>query len=365
MNEKDVHVAEKSEPQYELKRVAQHLFKMIPGGRYYVIVRKRGVVFRQSLKTSDRQLADKKLKEILEKLERTKLGSKRLLFNDLFELWRDTWFAARDLKPSSRKDRLLHVGCIYRKWPALKDMPIRDITLTMCEQWFAGRKQEVSPYRINGEMITLRMIFTFAVREGFIMDNPARGLRPAKLPRTQIKAPTRNDVVKVVQRLRSRKDDETANFVELLGYSGMRKNEACSILWEDVDFDKGWFRVTGGEKGTKNRQIRYVPLFPNMRTLLERIKSSKGQVSPQERVINIRECRKGVASACQQIGVNRFNLHSLRHWFTSNAIENGVDFKVISNWIGHSDGGILVAKTYGHLRQTFSEAMAAKMIFSA
>jgi hypothetical protein len=29
--------------------------------------------------------------------------------------------------------------------------------------------------------------------------------------------------------------------------------------------------------------------------------------------------------------------------------EAGVDFKVIVGWIGHKDGGVLVAKTYGHL----------------
>lgn len=33
--------------------------------------------------------------------------------------------------------------------------------------------------------------------------------------------------------------------------------------------------------------------------------------------------------------------------------------------LGHKDGGVLVAKTYGHLRDTHSHEMAKRMTFSA
>jgi site-specific recombinase XerD len=53
----------------------------------------------------------------------------------------------------------------------------------------------------------------------------------------------------------------------------------------------------------------------------------------------------------------------LRHFFCSNAIEAGVDFKAIAGWLGHKDGGVLAAKTYGHLRNEHSAAMAQRMTF--
>ena len=43
------------------------------------------------------------------------------------------------------------------------------------------------------------------------------------------------------------------------------------------------------------------------------------------------------------------------------AIEKGVDFKTIAAWVGHKDGGVLVAQTYGHLRDTHSKEMAKLM----
>ena len=55
----------------------------------------------------------------------------------------------------------------------------------------------------------------------------------------------------------------------------------------------------------------------------------------------------------------------MRHFFCSNAIEAGIDFKVIAGWLGHKDGGYLVAKTYGHLRDAHSFEMAKRMTFSA
>jgi len=53
---------------------------------------------------------------------------------------------------------------------------------------------------------------------------------------------------------------------------------------------------------------------------------------------------------------------ALRPCFITRAIELGVDFKTISSWQGHQDGGVLIAKTYSHLRNEHSENMAKKLI---
>jgi len=60
-----------------------------------------------------------------------------------------------------------------------------------------------------------------------------------------------------------------------------------------------------------------------------------------------------------------YSHHDFRHFFVSNAIEEGIDFKTIAAWVGHQDGGLLVARTYGHLRPIHSENMAQRMTFTA
>jgi integrase len=51
----------------------------------------------------------------------------------------------------------------------------------------------------------------------------------------------------------------------------------------------------------------------------------------------------------------------MRHLFATSCIESGVDIPTVSRWLGHSDGGNLAMKTYGHLRQEHSDAQAAKV----
>ena len=160
------------------------------------------------------------------------------------------------------------------------------------------------------------------------------------------------------------KAKHAADLVQLLAYSGMRVGEATSLRWHDVDFPKNFFTVTGGDTGTKNSETRTVPLFPAMQKFLERL-LREHERHIRERVIPIDNAKKALATACRKAELPRFTHHSLRHFFVSNAIEKGIDFKVIASWVGHRDGGILVAKTYGHLRDHHSAQMARLMTLSA
>ena len=83
------------------------------------------------------------------------------------------------------------------------------------------------------------------------------------------------------------------------------------------------------------------------------------------RLYSILCARLQLMRACERLGLPRFGHHAMRHFFCSNAIEAGCDFKVIAEWLGHKDGGVLVAKTYGHLRNEHSAAMALRITFDA
>jgi len=135
-----------------------------------------------------------------------------------------------------------------------------------------------------------------------------------------------------------------ANLIELLACSGMRLAEATNLHWDEIDFDRGCFTVTGGEYGTKNHETRTVPLFPAMRQLLERIKA-EGLTPTNGPVTPIKGARTLMANAGRKAALPCFTHHSMRHYFCSNAIETGIDFKVIAGWMGHKNGGVLVAKT--------------------
>ena len=53
--------------------------------------------------------------------------------------------------------------------------------------------------------------------------------------------------------------------------------------------------------------------------------------------------------------------HLLRHYFVSKCVMEGLDYMTIARWVGHTDGGILIGKVYGHLNNEHLVSQAAKL----
>src|SRR5207244_8378852 len=102
-----------------------------------------------------------------------------------------------------------------------------------------------------------------------------------------------------------------------------------------------------------------------LRRLIESIRERKRPFSDDALIFDIHNARLQLMRACERLGFLRFGHHTMRHFFCSNAIEAGCDFKVIAEWLGHKDGGVLVSMTYGHLRSEHSAAMAKRITFDA
>src|SRR5258707_742224 len=88
-----------------------------------------------------------------------------------------------------------------------------------------------------------------------------------------------------------------------------------------------------------------------------------GNQTQEDRGNGLSECQKSLTRGCKLIGIHRLTHHSLRHLFASVCIESGLDMQTLSKWLGHSDGGVLAQKVYGHLCQQHSQSMAAKVTF--
>lgn len=71
--------------------------------------------------------------------------------------------------------------------------------------------------------------------------------------------------------------------------------------------------------------------------------------------------RSGLAKACGRAGVRRLTHHDFRHLFITRCIESGVDVPTVARWVGHRDGGALLAKRYFHLLDVHSQTMAARV----
>ena len=145
----------------------------------------------------------------------------------------------------------------------------------------------------------------------------------------------------------------------------MRLREATALRWRDVNFSAGVFTVTGGEVGTKNHEQRTVPLSVEMLALLTRIKRGRGTVAPDAFVVEVANARRCLDTVCRKLGFPHWHNHSLRHYFTTCAVESGVDIPTIAKWTGHKDGGALLMKRYAHLQQAHSVEQMKRVSFTA
>ncbi len=345
--------------QMSYTRVAECLFRNDSSGVYYALVKKSGKQIRRSLKTDDRKLAERRLADFREQVERLDLGqgNSRLTFDDIATRWLDSLRA--HLKPSSARRREISIKQLR---PAFGTLPVRGITRLQCEDWAKHRSPQIAASTFNNERETLRSVLEYAQREGLTLDNPAKVIVRRRLGKVSIVIPSREQFATVIATLRGLdvRYWQGADLLELLAYSGMRKGEANAFKWADVDFERGSFSVTGGETGTKNHEVRVVPLFPVLRAFLERLQAQAPRESGSL-VVPIGNAKKGLEAACKINAFPHFTHHCMRHFFVSNALEKGVDFKTIAAWVGHKDGGLLVAKTYGHLRDTHSYEMAKRI----
>jgi len=173
--------------------------------------------------------------------------------------------------------------------------------------------------------------------------------------------PSGEDIQKVIGEIRSQKlrhSEEAANFVAFLSLSGLRLAEAAAVVWGDITGD--WLTVTGGKKLTKNRRTRKGPIIPPMKALLDAMRAGDSP-SPATPLFTLKSPHNALRNACKRLDLAHMHPHMLRHHFATCAIESDVDIPTVSRWLGHSDGGVLCMKTYGHLRDDHSLRMAKRM----
>jgi integrase len=106
--------------------------------------------------------------------------------------------------------------------------------------------------------------------------------------------------------------------------------------------------------------IRYVPVMDALAKLLKRLKKRPHQHG--DKIARVSECRGTMQRACTELKLPRkIDHHDLRHTFATRCVAAGVPIPVVSDWLGHKDGGVLLLKTYRHEDKAVSQNWAKKV----
>jgi len=348
-----------------------NLLQYVSSGVYYGRIKVNGKLIRQSLETTVWTTAKLRLADFLKKNQEARGRIEAPLFKEAVERFKRELEADSSLKPQSKQYRLWCLQKIEKTWPELWELRLDEITESACKEWGAKLIKEIACHYYNNTVGTLRQVLQTGIKMhrdngGGTLDNPAADLKRTKVKQKELQLPEASQFKKLVENLRKGSGGwgpRIGDLVEFLAYSGLRiQSEALWVEWQDIDWERKEIIVRGHpDTGTKNGEIRRVPLISNMERLLKKMKN--GEKAPAGKVLEVNRCNEALERACGELGISRISHHDLRHLFATRCIESGVDIPTVARWLGHKDGGALAMRTYGHLRNEHSQAMAKKVKF--
>ena len=387
----------------------QYLLRHQKSGKFYGRWKVGGKQIWRALKTDVYEVAEKRLNEETGKIlglrqnsksrQRVEAGSAYMV--DLIEEYKRRILLNADLKESSKESRLVALKKLLKTWPELGDPELKlkpsQIGHDAVVEWANRFKNEGTGFvppgaktaikgnsatSVNRAIDTLRRLMDIAIERGAIHTNPvaikpAEGRLKKKVTRTRIEIPSAVNLQRLFVAIESNGavggwGIEAADFCRFLAFSGCRVGEVSTVTWASVDWDRKQLRVRGYKTETSDRTI---PLFPELEALLKKVterrkkaalysQDGKPMVEAKDPLFRLKECQKSIDRACEKLGIARITHHDFRHAFATACIEAGVDIPTVAGWLGHSDGGALAMKVYGHLRQEHSQAAAQKVRFS-
>lgn len=226
----------------------------------------------------------------------------------------------------------------------------------------------LSPHSRNLRLYALRSMLRMAFHDKRIARFPFTGIKKEKHTPEKKDIPAVADIEKYVETAIvecPKSGKQFADYLHLLMFSGARETEALSLQWGDIYFGK---RQMQFHRNTKFGKARWLDFNPKLEALLKDMEGRRDKStdwlfpSPRPnqqggRIINFRRTLEKVREI---VGVYLSD-HYLRHYFTSQAVMAEVDRIVLAKWLGHEDGGKLIAKVYGHLSNKYEQDQAKKL----
>jgi integrase len=345
-----------------------NLLQYCSTGLYFARVKVNGKLIRRSLTANTFEEAKLALHDFLSKEQKRRhTTGAPVLFSEALGLYESTLASDHTMAEQSRYYRSNCIKRLLKSWPELDGMKLRAITRGQCEAWSSRLASEVDAQYFNNILGTVKAILE---RGGIPPDggSPLATIKRMGIVQTPPILPEPEQFLKLVEIMETSgagQQQECADFARFLAYSGARLSEARAATWGDVDMEAGFLTVHNAKvRRARNwNPTRRVPIIPDLRQLLERLRL--GNPEPTEPICKVGECEKSLTRACKVVGITKITHHDLRHLFATRCIEASVDIPTVSRWLGHSDGGALAMKVYGHLREQHSAAMAQKVTFAA
>lgn len=277
--------------------------------------------------------------------------------------WADQWLVLRRT-PNRRTTSF--VG--HRIIPYWGDRRLGDITPLDVQRWVNSLLDDLAPNTVRALYATFKQMLGKAVDYDLLLKNPCRTI--------DLPAATKTELVKLrvedVALLERGAPDRFAAMIHLSAWGGLRWQEVAALRWASVDLEAGVVHVceavkesSGQVGGTKNGKDRWVPISPATVEVLRAHRRDFGSTEllftgeRDHRLLDyhsfMHHTWRPLVKAC---GIEATGYHVLRHFHATQMVAQGMDWKVLSDRLGHHAPSF-TADRYGWLIEKHVEVSVA------
>lgn len=243
-----------------------------------------------------------------------------------------------------------------------KNLDLAAVTLSDVRNWIAFLAREKhTATTLRRKAQSIRALFRFLLRRGYVDVNPAADLSLPKLPKS-LPNVVRADEMAGVMRLEEEAakldpDDEetllTTLILDLLYTLGIRRAELISISDTDISHSEGEIKILG-----KRSKERIVPVPQKLLQRIEQWQNLRDSLWPDlpepvpllvvnGKRISPRQVYDRVHSALEGTTARKKSPHALRHTFATAMLNGGADLNSVKEFLGHSS--LSTTQIYTHI----------------
>lgn len=241
--------------------------------------------------------------------------------------WLDYWyveFKEKHVPPLSENGLYQIRNCIAKHLKSnLPNKPLNELTALDCKECFgkiSSSRMAVYAYDTLNDSLNCAVAYDELKKNPLLQVEKPKHKREKKLPLTKEQE---------YSFLKYIRGNRLENLFRFYLASGVRKSEALSVRWSDVDFKQSRIFIDGTKTESSKR---YIPLFDSIKLILAKQPHTSEYVFPYADYT----VKNAWRWLCNKHADIDYSIHSLRHTFATRCYENGISDKIIQKWLGHS-----------------------------
>jgi integrase len=264
-----------------------------------------------------------------------KAGRDAPTMSRLVDFYTGDYALSRGLQPSTVKSMR---GLLDRfVLPTLGTRKVADIRITDIRKVHADARDHVSRYRANYMRAGLNRMFVLANQNEWCTGNPCKGVERYDEDKRETYL-SLDEVHRLLAACDAYPDQNAANAVRMLLWTGARLREVLHASWNEFDFDKRiWVKPSHHTKTKIRHQVQLADIIVELLRKMHREQGETSHLFPGRGLDKPRvDLQRPWAALCAAAGLSGYRIHDLRRTYASFMASGGATLSTIGQALGHT-----------------------------